>query len=320
MEEINTLCDHEESISGVKNKLISTTLQLESLKMNAELQRKEHEKTVQQYKNLLSIANQERDEAIQHLHYLLGSFVSSGTPDQLSTNVLNPHLQPQSPLSVPPINFSLSGSNSETCTLLSNDSSPVDSLFDAFPSPDLLNLNLSGSSNKAFPINPYVQDHTGSTFASLASPGMNNLKADVDRADVEIEKIVQGKELPQPGNLFQTMKDSGPLLQTILVTGLLPQWRNPPPFLQALSPQASIRGDHVVSPHINKEQYENLSCLTPRPSNLSSAEKHRRSSPAIREPKLKTSGLLGSGLSHGKTSSSSGVTSSQNLRVKRKMM
>ncbi|XP_078429377.1 uncharacterized protein LOC144701441 [Wolffia australiana] len=39
------------------------------------------------------------------------------------------------------------------------------------------------------------------------------------------------KDLPERGRLLQAVIEAGPLLETLLVAGSLPKWRNPPPLL-----------------------------------------------------------------------------------------
>ncbi|KAJ6323259.1 hypothetical protein OIU77_012980 [Salix suchowensis] len=67
---------------------------------------------------------------------------------------------------------------------------------------------------------------TGQKFTGLVSPGGNSVEN--DRGIAVIDYLAQGKVLPQKGKLLQAVMDAGPLLQSLLITGQLPQWRNPP--------------------------------------------------------------------------------------------
>jgi hypothetical protein len=54
--------------------------------------------------------------------------------------------------------------------------------------------------------------------------------AKIHPADAVIENFVKGKVLPQKGKLLQALMEARPLLQTLLLAGLLPRWRNSPPL------------------------------------------------------------------------------------------
>ncbi|KAJ6424987.1 hypothetical protein OIU84_025707 [Salix udensis] len=63
MEELNSLWDFEESSDELKQKLVYTTIELESVKAEANEELRKHKEDVKQLINLLKIAYQERDEA-----------------------------------------------------------------------------------------------------------------------------------------------------------------------------------------------------------------------------------------------------------------
>ncbi|KAL2548898.1 hypothetical protein Fot_10428 [Forsythia ovata] len=48
------------------------------------------------------------------------------------------------------------------------------------------------------------------------------------------EKIVPKKPLPKKGKFLQAVREAGPLLQTLLLAGPLPQWQHPPPQLNSI--------------------------------------------------------------------------------------
>ncbi|KAJ6777850.1 HIGH MOBILITY GROUP BOX PROTEIN putative (DUF1635)-RELATED [Salix koriyanagi] len=192
MEELNSLWDFEESSDELKQKLVYTTIELESVKAEANEELRKHKEDVKQLINLLKIAYQERDEAK----------VNSGVTESTSL--------------------------SDSYNHQSHGSSPVDSLFDAVSSPDFSSINMVESSHMGFVNQALVQDYDGSIPTGLAASAM----ADIDPADIVIDNFLKGKVLPQKGKLLQAVMNSGPLLQTLLLAGPLPRWRNPPPLQQ----------------------------------------------------------------------------------------
>ncbi|XP_039062864.1 uncharacterized protein LOC120207475 [Hibiscus syriacus] len=45
-----------------------------------------------------------------------------------------------------------------------------------------------------------------------------------------IDTLIKGKPLPEKGRLLEAVVDTAPLLETLMITGQLPNWRNPPPL------------------------------------------------------------------------------------------
>ncbi|KAK8489289.1 hypothetical protein V6N13_024320 [Hibiscus sabdariffa] len=45
-----------------------------------------------------------------------------------------------------------------------------------------------------------------------------------------IDALIEGKPLPEKGRLLEAVVDTAPLLETLMITGQLPNWRNPPPL------------------------------------------------------------------------------------------
>eukprot|EP01018_Ginkgo_biloba_P020611 Gb_26573 [translate_table: standard] len=79
---------------------------------------------------------------------------------------------------------------------------------------------------------------TGSALASLLSPLDSNFSPPVLPAHLpeppEADLQVMLSSLPEKGKLLQAVMQAGPLLQTLLLAGPLPQWRHPPPALDAV--------------------------------------------------------------------------------------
>ncbi|CAN8247369.1 unnamed protein product [Cochlearia groenlandica] len=83
-------------------------------------------------------------------------------------------------------------------------------------------------SNGSSPVNSF--------FEPVSSPEFSNFKnrpVKYDPVESLMDEIIKGKSLPEKGKLLQAMKESGPLLQTLLLAGELPRWRNPPPLQQS---------------------------------------------------------------------------------------
>ncbi|VFQ98875.1 unnamed protein product [Cuscuta campestris] len=61
-----------------------------------------------------------------------------------------------------------------------------------------------------------------------------------------MEGLGEGKPLPQNGKFLQAVLEAGPLLQTVMVTGPLPRWRNPPRLVSLpVPPAVPIKGENL---------------------------------------------------------------------------
>lgn len=248
----------------LKQKLLYATLELETVKSQSN-------EEVKQLIQLLKMTIQERNEARDQLNKLLNLTSPSGKPitDILSTI---PQFPTENPLVKPTrANSSITESNSfsdPTYNYHTQISSPVESLFDAVTSPDFSNINnhqIVDSSNMAYMNHePFVQGY------NVPSGGVK-----IDQASLIIDNLVKGKTLPQKGNLVKSVQGAGPLLQTLLVAGPLPKWKNPPPVQSFLIPPFSIKGCDVEnlglkvsesSSHalvsMNSKSFVELSCGT----------------------------------------------------------
>ncbi|GER29388.1 hypothetical protein STAS_05245 [Striga asiatica] len=47
---------------------------------------------------------------------------------------------------------------------------------------------------------------------------------------VDLDRLIRGRALPQKGKFLDAVLRAGPLLQTLLLAGPLPRWRNPPQY------------------------------------------------------------------------------------------
>ncbi|OIT37407.1 PREDICTED: uncharacterized protein LOC109240787 [Nicotiana attenuata] len=223
MEEMASLWSYQENIDETRQKLMYTNLELEQLKLEKSEEMRKNKECVKEIIQLLNMACQERDEAKDQLQKIL---------NKLS------HVQVDSPLvKATNENSSITESNNYQ----SHNSSPVESFLDAVSSPEFSNNNMADSNALAYDCNVRFSDNCVPT---------------VDEATLVIDNLVKGKTLPQKGKLLKSVIEAGPLLQTLLVSGQLPQWRNPPQLKSFNIPPVSIKGFEA--------EIANLSCSVSR--------------------------------------------------------
>ncbi|XP_070044571.1 uncharacterized protein [Nicotiana tomentosiformis] len=219
MEEMASFWSYQENMDEMRQKLMYTNLELENLKVEKSEDMRKNKEYVKELIQLLKMVCQERDEARKQLQKLL---------NKLS------HFQVDSPIfKATKANSSITESNSlsETYNYQSHNSSPVESFFDAFTSPEFSNNNMADSNTVAYDCNVPFSDNC-----------VPQLVPKVDQATLVIDNLVKGKTLPQKGKLLKSVIEAGPLLQTLLVSGQLPQWRNPPQVKTFNIPPISIKG------------------------------------------------------------------------------
>ncbi|KAL2508474.1 hypothetical protein Fot_32121 [Forsythia ovata] len=267
MEEMASLWSYQENVDELNQKLLYTTLELEKLKAETSEEMIKNKEYVKQLIQLLKIAIQERDEARIHLQNFLNRSLSLTSPTE-NLPALS-QVQADSPLLKPgKANSSITESNSlsDTYNYQSRCSSPIDSLFDAVTSPELSNINLVVNQ-------PLVQDCDVANVTVSANQ-VTPCVPRIDRASLIIDNLVMGKALPQKGKLLQAVVEAGPLLQTLLVAGSLPRWRNPPRLQPFQIPPVSIKGpetegfaqkpesnlNQVASRAMNSQPYALMSC------------------------------------------------------------
>ncbi|XP_050229054.1 uncharacterized protein LOC126678195 [Mercurialis annua] len=207
MEELGYLWSYQEGIDEMKQKLLYTTIELETLKVEATEEMRKHKEDVKQLIDLLKNAYKERDEAKDQLQKLLNKLLPESSP------ILPPPQSESPPVFPMKANSSITESNSSSATYNHHS---VDSMFDGVASPDFSSINMADSSKT------YVQES-------------------YNLADAAIDNLVKGKLLPEKGKLLQAVTEAGPLLQTLLVAGPLPRWRNPPPLQTFRIPPVSIK-------------------------------------------------------------------------------
>ncbi|XP_038724736.1 uncharacterized protein LOC120016166 [Tripterygium wilfordii] len=240
MEELDFVWTYEEAIEDLKQNLLYTTIELESLKKEASEKIQKQKEDMKCLINLVRIAYQQRDEAKEQLQLLLIKKFNPSSPTEL--NPILPHTQLESPLLLPAkANSSVTESNSLSETYhshYSHGSPPVDSFYNPVSSPDFSTINVVDSRKLgAFVNQPFVLDVNGSNPSSvLVSSGVPK----IDRATSVIDSFAKGKTLPQKGKLMKSVMEAGPLLHTLLLAGPLPRWRNPPPIQPFKIPPVTI--------------------------------------------------------------------------------
>lgn len=224
-----------QTIDELKQKLLYASFELESVKSQANEEMK-------QMLQILKKTFQERNEARDQLHKLVNKLMNPSAKPTTEILAAMPRISPENPLVKPTrANSSITESNSfsdQPYNYHTQNSSPVESLFDAVTSPDFSNLNnhqIVDSSNIAFMNHEaFVQDYN-----------VPSVVVKVDQGSLIIDNLVKGKTLPQKGNLVQSVLGAGPLLQTLLVAGPLPKWKNPPPLQPFHIPPVTIKGCNV---------------------------------------------------------------------------
>ncbi|XP_043712927.1 uncharacterized protein LOC122661559 [Telopea speciosissima] len=250
MEGIFSVWSYQESIDELKHKLLYTTYELESARMDAKVEMKKNEENVKQLLQLLNSAYHERDEARVQLQKVLNRVTPNSQTEIFS---VFPNLQSECAALKPKgLNSSITESDSlsETYNHHSYGSSPVDSFIDAVSSPEMSNMNVGDSCNLGVPQQPPIQEcnvpiSMDIFSAGNISPSLGTISSGapkVDHASSVIDNLTKGKPLPQKGKLLQAVMEAGPLLQTVLVAGPLPRWRNPPPLQPFQIPAVSIKG------------------------------------------------------------------------------
>ncbi|CAL9101243.1 unnamed protein product [Musa textilis] len=188
-------------------------MKLEELRTNAHDELQEVKETIRQLVELIELRTFERDETRNQLQLLLNQI---GQPSVAGL----PRVLPHPPTDASPLLQAIGSSNisddlSETAhPSLRYVSSPVESFVGAtaVTSPELSTGNMGDSCRRV----------------SSSSMGKH------DQASAVINSLAMEGKRPESGRFVQAVLQAGPLLQTLMVAGKLPQWRNPPPPLRHL--------------------------------------------------------------------------------------
>ncbi|KAG6436192.1 hypothetical protein SASPL_101077 [Salvia splendens] len=95
--------------------------------------------------------------------------------------------------------------------------------------------------------NSFTDTHNYHSPAAVSSPAIVQVDPVVDRGSMIIDNLSRGRVLPRKGMLLQAVLQAEPLLQTLMVAGPLPRWRNPPQMQPFQIPPMAIKRQQVVS-------------------------------------------------------------------------
>lgn len=205
-------------MEDLKNKLLSESLRnaneemklkdIEIRRKDAELKRKEEENN--QLAQLLKVTTEERDIARDTTQMLLSKLSSNDLYAVVGAAAV-PFQIESPPLAKVTKGYSSSTTNeSDSTSSTHNHHHP----FDTVTSPYMTNATMADS----FMTTPLQ-----------AFTGLSN-----DNAGWIIDALAKQKPLPEKGKLLQAVHDvtrATPLLETLMMTGSLPEWRIPPPPL-----------------------------------------------------------------------------------------
>lgn len=231
-----SVCLLEQSVEELNHKLLCATLELEALRNGVKEERRKSEENINQLVQILKITAQERDEAREQLQVLLNKIAQPRSAELVPRiSCLKPD-SPQIWQARGNSSVTESESLSDTPNQHSYGCSPVESFFETVTSPELTSLNGADSCKIGPPQRPLFLENNHSS--SMAIP---HGTAKYDRGDALIDSIAVKKPLPEKGKLLETVLKIGPVLETLMVAGSLPQWRNPPPLQTFQIPPVSVK-------------------------------------------------------------------------------
>ncbi|KAJ6833343.1 uncharacterized protein M6B38_340255 [Iris pallida] len=241
-----SLWGYPDTIEELQQKLLYTTEELKSFQANANEKIRKQSEYIDRLVQFLKITCQERDEARNQLHLLLKKLMP---PSPVELSQLANYVQPESPhIRQMRNNSSImeSDSISDTRNQQSYVNSPVESFFDTVTSPDLSNINMADSSHIVLPQQPLFPEYNSNNCSAAPSlVGTSSGTPKYNQAYARIEQLVMKKPLPEKGKLVSAIMDAGPLLQTLLIAGPLPRWRNPPTLQPLLIPPISVNNGSI---------------------------------------------------------------------------
>ncbi|KAG0496018.1 hypothetical protein HPP92_000630 [Vanilla planifolia] len=200
-----TLWGYQESLDELRDKLWTASCELEEVKSNARHEIREKEESIKHLTRLVWAASQERDQARKQLRLLLEKLERSTSIEVLqgSSSVTKSE------------NFSSEGHNVSSPAV--GDSIEVSNVsaaepFDAAVSPQL-------------------------KMCACTTPFCSQ-----DELMKTVFEQFAKKPLPEKGRLVEAVINAGPLLETLFLSGSLPQWKKPPPLKPVMIPPPLIRG------------------------------------------------------------------------------
>ncbi|GKV46825.1 hypothetical protein SLEP1_g53786 [Rubroshorea leprosula] len=199
------------------DKILCSSYVLESSRNELEM----YQDRIKQLYKLLLDAYHERDEArqqlqkseaeISELRKLLNQCLPSSSAE----------INHKPKVTEPILDYIVEANNNQSYVF--SPSTPADCISDVANSPAMSNASLSESSNLQM---PNVQGLCGLVWTGKRTIWSKDLM--LDHASMVIDNLVKGRPLPEKGKLVQAVVAAEPLLETVLLAGRLPRWRNPP--------------------------------------------------------------------------------------------
>ncbi|KAJ4814747.1 enabled-like protein (DUF1635) [Rhynchospora pubera] len=180
---------YSQNTEELKQKLLQTTLELETLRTTAKEEMRKKEENVNKLIQLVKLTTKERDEAKEQVNALL-SFLQSKKTQQPAA-----------------VNSGLTES---------------DSLSDA-------QTSISHRPHVSSPVESFYHADSSNITTAAPIPTATVTATKFDYGSVIIDELAKKRPLPENGKLLHAVMNAGPLLQTLMVAGPLPMWRNPPP-------------------------------------------------------------------------------------------
>ncbi|XP_074303569.1 uncharacterized protein LOC141638017 [Silene latifolia] len=207
MEDFGHAWTFHESVEELKHKLEYVTYELEMTRKITNEEIMKNNENIKKLVQLLRITCMERDEAKSKLKKLQQILAFNNNNKPLNVDQI---IIPTTPFS------------------------PDTPLSTSHPS-------LAKSNSSSFEIEDCGTPSSNSIyFGGAATRGMMTcapLETKVaEEPTLIIEGLAKGRPRPHQGKLLQAVLEAGPLLQTLMVAGSLPQWRNPPGMLSQQVP------------------------------------------------------------------------------------
>ncbi|KAJ4756067.1 enabled-like protein (DUF1635) [Rhynchospora pubera] len=180
---------YSQNTEELKQKLLQTTLELETLRTTAKEEMRKKEENINKLIQLIKLTTKERDEVKEQVNALL-SFLQSKKTQQPAA-----------------INSGLTES---------------DSLSDA-------QTSISHRPHVSSPVESFYHADSSNISTAAPIPTATVTATKFDYGSVIIDELAKKRPLPENGKLLHAVMNAGPLLQTLMVAGPLPMWRNPPP-------------------------------------------------------------------------------------------
>ncbi|XP_074267472.1 uncharacterized protein LOC141590824 [Silene latifolia] len=198
MEDFGHAWTFHESVEELKHKLEYVTYELEMTRKITNEEIMKNNENIKKLAQLLRITCMERDEAKSKLNKLQQILAFNNNNKPLNVDQI---IIPTTPFS------------------------PDTPLSTNHPS-------LAKSNSSSFEI-----EDCGTPSSNICFGGAVSRETKVvEEPTLIIEGLAKGRPRPHQGKLLQAVLEAGPLLQTLMVAGSLPQWRNPPGILSQQVP------------------------------------------------------------------------------------